>query len=220
MQDHLTVDLADALRALRLRYGDGLIRRGPEPLGDEIWPSRMPALDQLLPRGGFPKGRLMVVAGDGQRTQPHTTTGQRSILGALLTQATREGLCAYVDLPGTLDMGYLYDAGLVSRDNCFVMRPAGGATGPGLAMGRTLLRSGLPWLAVALPPQPGAERDWTHPLSALVQATWRARAILVVSASAPLPPALAHAASIVLTVSPAEWHRKPRHLRPSPATEW
>jgi hypothetical protein len=207
MQDS-TVDLDEALRRLRLRYGDAVIRPGGGPLPEESWPTHVPALNQLLPGGGLPKGRLTVIAAEGQRVQPHTTTGQRSLLGALLAEASHHGMCGYLDLPKTLDIGYLFDAGMVSTSTFLVLRPPQSATGPGLAMGRSLIRAGLPFLAVAFPPQPGPEWQWTHPLTALLQAAWRARAALVASASAPLPPALAHAASAILTVSPGEWHRQ------------
>jgi hypothetical protein len=129
---------------------------------------------------------------------------------------------AYVDLRGSLDPGYLADHG-ADLDACLVVRPPGGAIGPGLAMARTLVRAGVPWVGISGPdhrlgtrwggPEPGrastpgrvSPAAWEHPLTALAEAVWAARAVLSIAVPAPVPAPLAYASSLTLGCSPLGW---------------
>jgi recA bacterial DNA recombination protein len=197
--------LAEAISALQRRYGATAVRRGGDPVPAEAWPTGLPVLDGLIPRGGLPVGRVTLLS-DGERPAGGPgATGRLTLLQALLSIASRSMQVAYVDLRGSLDPGYLADHG-ADLDACLVVRPPHGAIGPGLAMARTLVRAGVPWVGVALPSServaPGA---WEHPLTALAEATWAARAVLCIAVPAPLPAPLAYASSLTLGCSPLGW---------------
>jgi len=193
--------LDEAISLLHQRYGHDALRRGRDPVPGTVWPTGLPVFDDVLLPGGLPVGRATVLAGAAPGA-----TGRLSLLQMLLATASRSMQVVYVDLPGTLDPGYLFDAGL-DGESCLVVRPRGGAIGPGLAMARTLVQAGVPWVAVALPS--GAERSaeaWRHALTALVDAAWTGRSVLCVSAPAPLPRPLAYASSLTVTCAKVAWH--------------
>jgi recA bacterial DNA recombination protein len=191
--------LAEAISALQRRYGAAAVRRGGDPVASDVWPSGLPVLDRLV-GGGLPLGRIAVLAG-----QRATASGRLTLLQALLAVASRSGQVAYVDLPGSLDPGYLADLG-ADLPSCLVVRPPQGAAGPGLAMARTLVRAGVPWVGIAFAPgRSGAAAGWEHPLTALGEAAWSSRAVVCVSAPAPLPRPLAYASSLTLGCTPLGW---------------
>ncbi len=196
--------LAEAISALQRRYGAGAVRRGGDPLPAGVWPTGIPTLDEVLAPGGLPVGRLTVLAGE-RRPGCLGATGRLTLLQALLAVASRSMQVAYVDLPGTLDPGFLADLG-ADLDACLVVRPPRGGAGAGLAMVRTLVRAGVPWVAVAFGSGRPAATAWEHPLNALVDAVWGARAVACVSAPAPLAKPLAYASSLTLGCSPLGWH--------------
>ncbi|HZS13393.1 MAG TPA: hypothetical protein VFC09_02235 [Candidatus Dormibacteraeota bacterium] len=195
-------DLAEAISALQRRYGSAAVRRGGDPTPAGVWPTGLPVLDRLLP-GGLPLGRITVVAGRPAAEAP-AATGRLTLLQALLAGASRSMQVAYVDLPGSLDLGYFADLG-ADLHSCLVLRPPRAALGPGLAMARTLVRAGVPWVGVALGarlPGPGA---WEHPLTALGEAAWSRGAVVCFSAPSPLPAPLAYASSLTLGCTPLAW---------------
>jgi len=196
--------LAEAISDLQRRYGAQAVRRGGDPLAAGSWATGIPAIDEALAPGGLPVGRLTVLAGE-RRPGCLGASGRLTLLQALLAIGSRSMQVAYVDLPGTLDPGFLADLG-ADLDACLVVRPPRGAPGPGLAMARTLVRAGVPWVGVAF----GAGRvppgTWTHPLNALVEAAWATRAVACFSAPAPLPAPLAYASSLTVACSPLGWH--------------
>jgi len=199
--------LAEALSLLKDRYGPGALRRGSDPLAAAVWPSGLPMLVSQLLAGGLPVGRVTVIAGQRPAgAAGEGATGRLSLIQILLALASRQMQVAYIDLPGTLDPGYLFDSGL-DPASCLVVRPPGGAVGPGMAMARTLILAGLPWVAIAFPDVPqSAPSAWLHPLSALAAAVTTARAVACVSAPAPLPKPLAHASSLTITCASQGWH--------------
>jgi hypothetical protein len=199
-----TTSLAEAISTLQQRYGAAAVRRGGDPLPAGSWATGVPALDEVLTPGGLPAGRLAVLAGQ-RRPGSSGATGRLTLLQALLAIASRSMQVAYVDLPGTLDPGFLADLG-ADLDSCLVVRPPQGSAGAGLAMARTLVRAGLPWVGVAFSPGRVPAATWEHPLNALVEAVWAARAVACVSAMAPLPAPLAYASSLTLACSPLGWH--------------
>jgi hypothetical protein len=199
-----TSSLAEAISALQRRYGAGAVRRGGDPVPAGVWATGVPALDEVLAPGGLPVGRLSVFAGE-RRPGCLGASGRLTLLQALLAIASRSMQVAYVDLPGTLDPGFLADLG-ADLDSCLVVRPPSGAPGAGLAMARTLVRAGLPWVGVAFGSGRVPAAAWEHPLNALVEAVWGGRAVACFSAPAPLPAPLAYASSLTLSCSPLGWH--------------
>ena len=197
--------LAEAISALQRRYGAQAVRRGGDPVPAGVWATGVPALDAVLAPGGLPLGRLTVLAGE-RRPGCLGATGRLTLLQALLAIASRSMQVAYVDLPGTLDPGFLADLG-ADLDACLVVRPPRGAAGPGLAMARTLVRAGVPWVAVAFGARRVPAAAWEHPLTALVEAAWAAHAVACFSAPAPLPAPLAYASSLTLACAPLGWHQ-------------
>jgi hypothetical protein len=197
--------LAEAISALQRRYGAQAVHRGGDPMPAGTWATGVPAIDEVLAPGGLPAGRLTVLAGE-RRPGCLGASGRLTLLQALLAIASRSMQVAYVDLPGTLDPGFLADLG-ADLDACLVVRPPRGAAGPGLAMARTLVRAGLPWVGVAFGSGRVATAAWEHPLTTLVEAAWAARAVACFSAPAPLPAPLAYASSLTLACSPLGWHQ-------------
>jgi hypothetical protein len=218
--------LAEAISALQRRYGLAAVRRGGDPALASIWPTGLPVLDRLLSGGGLPVGRVSVIAGQRPSTAAATSattaaapsaagfaatsaavpgsTGRLTLLQALLAIASRSMQVAYVDLPGTLDLGYLADLG-ADLHSCLVVRPPRSAPGPGLAMARTLVRAGVPWVGVAFGQEQQRASALEHPLTALAEAAWSVRAVLCFSALAPLPAPLAYASSLTLGCTPVAW---------------
>lgn len=97
-------------------------------------------------------------------------------------------------------------------------------------MARSLVMAGAPWLAVALPAgeasaiprhpispavgagsgpegrsRPRSDLGWEHRLSTLVESVAARRAVCLVSAASPLPPALGYAASLTLECAADGW---------------
>jgi hypothetical protein len=192
--------LAEAISALQRRYGATAVRRGGDPAPAGVWATGLPVLDRLLPGGGLPFGRVAVLAGQGE------TSGRLTLLQALLAIASRSMQVAYVDLAGTLDLGYLADLG-ADLHSCLVVRPPGGAAGPGLAMARTLVRAGVPWVGIAFGQRRAAASAWEHPLTALGEAAWSTRAVVCFSAPAPPAAPLAYASSLTLGCTPLAWQQ-------------
>jgi len=193
--------LAAALATLKRRFGPEALRRGGLPEAAQVWPTGVPAIDDVLAPGGLPRGRLTLLAA-GPRTGP---SGRLTLLQSLAALASRTQEVGYVDLAGTLDPGFLADLG-ADLDACLVLDPGAGRWGRGLAMGRSLVGAGLPWLAVALGAGQPRSATWEHALTALVEAVARRGAVCVVATAAPAAP-LAYASSLTLACTPLGWQR-------------
>jgi len=191
--------VADVVARLQRRYGPAAVRRGSDAVTPEVWATGIPVLDGILAGGGLPCGRLSVLTGERRRA-----TGRLTLLQALAARASRTMAVAYVDLAGTLDPGFLADLG-ADLDVCYVVRPPGGALGAGLAMARTLVSAGVPWLAVALGARHGSSRGGEHALTALVGAVEARRAVACVSSPSPPAAPLAYASSLTLACAPLGW---------------
>jgi recA bacterial DNA recombination protein len=195
-----------AIARLRRRYGAAALRRGGDPLPATAWSTGIPALDDLC-AGGLPRGRITLLAA-GERG----VTGRLTILQALAAAASAEMQVAYVDLAGSLDPGFLADLG-ADLDSCLVVRPpseGAGARSPvavGLAMARSLVAAGVPWLAVALGRQAPAGRDLAvdHAVAALAAAVEGSGAVACVATGAPPAAPLAYASSLTLACAPLGW---------------
>ncbi|MGH7687462.1 MAG: hypothetical protein ACREN2_11690 [Candidatus Dormibacteria bacterium] len=194
--------LAAALATLKRRYGPKALRQGGLSEAAEVWPTGVPAIDDVLAPGGLPRGRLTLVA-TGARTGP---SGRLTLLQSLAALASRSREVGYVDLAGTLDPGFLADLG-ADLGACVVLDPGAGRWARGLAMGRSLVHAGLPWLAVALGAEQPRSAAWEHALTTLVEVVSRSGAVCVVAAPAPTAAPLAYASSLTLTCTAVGWQR-------------
>src|SRR2546430_13949929 len=105
--------LQQAITVLQTRFGSAAPRPAAPPCPAR--PTGISELDALTGIGGWPVGRLSLLA--GPRGSGKRTLAQRSIAGA-----SREGVVAYVDFPQRHDPGFLhhFDARL---DQLLVVRP-------------------------------------------------------------------------------------------------
>lgn len=198
------VSLEEAVATVQQRYGPAALRPGADPVPGGTWPTCLPLLDHELLDGGLPRGRITVIEGSPPAGAPHATTGRLAVLHAILAMATRDGLAVYVDIPSTVNPGDVADAG-GDVGNLLVVRPPGGHVGQGLAIARSLLRAGAPFVGIVLPNLLRGRASWTHPLTALVQGAWSTRAVVCFSACRPLPAPLAYASSLTLNCSRHSW---------------
>lgn len=194
--------LAAALATLKRRYGPKALHRGSPAEVAAVWPTGVPAIDDVLTPGGLPRGRLTLLAA-GTRAGP---TGRLTLLQSLAALASRSCEVGYVDLAGTFDPGFLADLG-AELDACLVLDPGAARWGRGLAMGRSLVRAGLPWLAVGLGSEQPRTVAWEHALTALAEAVARTDALCIIAAPLPLAAPLAYASSLTLACAPMGWQR-------------
>lgn len=194
--------LAAALATLKRRYGPKALRRGSPAEAASVWPTGVPAIDDVLVPGGLPRGRLTLLAA-GTRAGP---TGRLTLLQSLAALASRSCEVGYVDLAGTIDPGFLADLG-AELNACLVLDPGAARWGRGLAMGRSLVRAGLPWLAVGLGSEQPRSVAWEHALTALAEVVARTGAVCVIAAPLPLAAPLAYASSLTLACVPTGWQR-------------
>ncbi|MFN2451386.1 MAG: hypothetical protein ABR541_03435 [Candidatus Dormibacteria bacterium] len=191
--------LTDTLSGLQRRFGPDALRRGEGALQAGVWPSGLPVLDGGVLPGGLPLGRVSVLTGMGP-----AASGRLTLLQALAARASRSMRVAYLDLNGSLDPGFLADLG-ADLDAMLVLRPRRGELGAGLAMARAVLNAGVPWLGIAFGPGLGRVDSWSHALTATVEAAHRGRAVVCVSAPAPLAAPLAYASSLTVQCHGAGW---------------
>ena len=188
--------LSEALATLRRRHGEAVIRSGDALGGVEAWPTGLPVLDHRLTPGGLPVGRVSLLAA------APGASGRLTLLQALVATASRERTAVYLDLVGSLDPGFLADLG-ADLSALLVVRPPSGRWGEGFSMARSLVMAGAPWLAVALDSR--SDLGWEHRLSTLVESVAARRAVCLVSAASPLPPALGYASSLTLECVADGW---------------
>jgi len=120
-----------ALQALGRRYGEGVLRRAD---GFELsgMATGVAALDQLLPGGGLPRGRLSWLSG-----APGEGAVELSL--ALLAGLSNSLPVAVVDFDQMLDPGNIHDYG-GDLASCWVVRPRQPLTG--WAAARSLIGAG------------------------------------------------------------------------------
>ena len=195
--------LSTALAALQRRFGPHAVHRGERQERAGAWPAGLPLLDGVLTPGGLPRGRVTVLAAGS----PRGPSGRLTLVQWLTAQATHDQDTAYVDVAGTLDPGFLADLG-ADLDVCLVVTPGERRWERGFAMARTLVRAGLPWVALALGggASPPTVR-WDRSLAALAEAVSARGAVAVIAAPAPLPAPIAHVSSLTLSCASPSWHR-------------
>lgn len=139
--------LQQAITVLQTRFGSAAPR--PAAPASPARSSGVPELDELTGIGGWPIGRLSLLA--GARGSGKRTLAQRS-----LAAASREGPAVYVDLPGRLDPEFL--ARLEARlDRLLIVRPK--SVGEAMASVRVLARSGVDFIVIDLAKDVAARLD-------------------------------------------------------------
>src|SRR2546430_10216923 len=152
--------LQQAITVLQARFGSAAPRPAARPCPAR--PAGISELDALTGIGGWPVGRLSLLA--GPRGSGKRTLAQRSIAAA-----SREGPVAYVDMPGRLDPEFLsrFDARL---DQLLVVRPR--SIKEAMASVRVLARAGVDLIATG-PPRTrssGLDSELPHLLPRTAQA--------------------------------------------------
>lgn len=139
--------LQQAITVLQTRFGSAAPR--PSAPACPARPSGIGELDALTGIGGWPVGRLSLLS--GARGSGKRTLAQRS-----LAAATREGIAAYIDLPGRLDPEFLsrLEAQL---DRLLIVRPA--SLREAMASVRVLARAGVDFIVIDLPRKETAALD-------------------------------------------------------------
>lgn len=179
--------LADAVNA-RLRTG--AVRVGAAPHALAALPTGFPALDAATGLGGLPRGRITELVG-------RPTSGRETV--AARSAAAAEGLVAWVDLTGSVDVACLA-AGGVDLARLFVLRPPAPADAFAVA-GRVAASGGFDLVVLDaladLPPGGETERALAQFVRIVVPRLARtATALLLLSSPDRYAPALAHAAAL------------------------
>lgn len=139
--------LQQAITVLQTRFGSAAPR--PAIPSSPARSSGIPELDELTGIGGWPIGRLSLLAG------AHGS-GKRTLAQRSLTAASREGPVVYVDFPGRLDPEFLskLDARL---DRLLIVRPK--SVNEAMASVRILARSGVDFVVIDLTKDAAARLD-------------------------------------------------------------
>ena len=126
-QDGTQAQLSRALDAVRLRYGEHVVRRaGTAAETIQTISSGSLGLDRALRTGGFPRGRLVEVFGGPSSGK--TTLALTTVAGVL----RRGGEAAYVDAEHAFDAAYAQRLG-IDFSRLLINRPAEGAEALGVA---------------------------------------------------------------------------------------
>lgn len=131
--------LQHALQQLHSRFGAA----APQPAlpGIPARPSGIPELDALTGIGGWPIGRLSMLAGS-------RGSGKRTLALQAVACATQQGTAVYVDLPARLDPEGLVRMGGV-LDRLLVVRPQ--SLKEAMDSARVLARAGADFICLDIP---------------------------------------------------------------------
>ncbi len=186
-------ELATAVDAIRLRFGEQAVLRASRLAPVEAWPSGLAALDRLSGIGGLPRGRLTVLAG-------HGTCGKLSLGLDLLARGSRElSQVVLVDPSRSFDPWTLAALG-GDLDRVLDVRPRDGAACGEAAL--ALARAGCGLLVLLLPARVAAAAEaW---LPSLEGAAGRSGTV-VIAVAEDVPPALAHSSSFTLGLERTGW---------------
>ena len=183
--------LQQAITVLQTRFGSAAPRPAAPPC--PVRPSGIPELDALTGIGGWPVGRLSLLA--GPRGSGKRTLAQRSIAAA-----SREGPVAYVDFPSRLDPEFLnhFDARL---DHLLVARPK--SLREGMASVRVLARAGVDMICIDLSRTGSAGLDAELPH--LLHRAAEAECTLLLVHDADADDAIRYYASLILSFQRSAW---------------
>jgi recombination protein RecA len=110
--------LADTLRDLRRRFGDGVIIQLGEAvkLDVAVIPTGYPQLDEALGVGGLPRGRVVDIYG------PESSGKTTLCLKVIAESQQQGGLCTFVDTEHALDLSYAARCG-VKVEELYLAQP-------------------------------------------------------------------------------------------------
>lgn len=176
--------------AVNTALRSGVVRVGAAPHALSALPTGFAALDAATGLGGLPRGRITELVG-------RPTSGRETV--AARSAAACEGLIAWVDLTGSIDIACLAGGG-VDLARLFVLRPPG----PEAAFAvtdRAAASGGFDLVVLDaladLPPGGATERALAQFVRVVVPRLARtATALLVLSSPDRYAPALAHAAAL------------------------
>ena len=187
--------LQQAITVLQTRFGSAAPRPAAPPC--LVRPSGIPELDALTGIGGWPVGRLSLLA--GPRGSGKRTLAQRSV-----ASASRESVVAYIDFPQRLDPEFLnhFDARL---DHLLVVRPT--SLKDGMASVRVLARAGVDLICIDLPRarSSGLDAELPH----LLHRAAEAECTLLLIHDAEADDAIRYYASLILTFQRSAWVFRP-----------
>ena len=187
--------LQQAITVLQTRFGSAAPRPAAPPCPAR--PSGIPELDALTGIGGWPVGRLSLLA--GPRGSGKRTLAQRSV-----ATASREGEVAYIDFARRLDPEFLnhFDARL---DRLLVVRPK--SLKDGMASVRVLARAGVDLVCIDLPRahSSGLDAELPH----LLHRAAEAECTLLLIYDAEADDAIRYYASLILTFQRSAWVFRP-----------
>jgi recombination protein RecA len=183
--------LQQAITVLQTRFGSAAPRPAAPPC--PVRPSGIAELDDLTGIGGWPVGRLSLLA--GVRGSGKRTLAQRS-----LAAASREGPAAYIDLPGRLDPEFLtrFSARL---ERLLVVRPK--CLSDAMASVRTLARAGVDFIAIDLPA--GRSSGLDSELPQVLHRIAEAECTLLLVHDADADEAIRYYASLIVNLERRAW---------------
>jgi RecA/RadA recombinase len=183
--------LQQAITVLQTRFGGAAPRPAAPPCPAR--PSGVAELDALTGIGGWPVGRLSLLA--GPRGSGKRTLAQRSIAAG-----SREGPVAYVDFPCRLDPEFLcrFDARL---DQLLIIRPK--SVKDGMASVRVLARAGVDLICIDLSRtrSVGLDAELPH----LLHRAAEADCTLLLVHDAEADDAIRYYASLILSFERSAW---------------
>jgi len=187
--------LQQAITVLQTRFGSAAPRPAAPPCPART--SGISELDVLTGIGGWPVGRLSLLA--GPRGSGKRTLAQRSVAAA-----SREGVVAYVDFPRRLDPEFLnhFDARL---DHLLVVRPK--SLKDGMASVRVLARAGVDFICIDLPRARASGLDAELPH--LLHRAAEAECTLLLIHDAEADDAIRYYASLIVTFQRSAWVFRP-----------
>jgi RecA/RadA recombinase len=183
--------LQQAITVLQTRFGSA----APKPAAPACpsRPSGIAELDALTGIGGWPVGRLSLLA--GPRGSGKRTLAQRS-----MAAASQEGTVAYIDIAHRLDPEFLsrLDARL---DRLLVVRPQ--TLGQAMASVRVLARAGVDFICIDLPAgrSGGLDAELPHLLHRISEA----ECTLVMVDGADTDDAIRYYASLIVSIQRTAW---------------
>src|SRR6266571_5125577 len=183
--------LQQAITVLQTRFGSAAPRPAASPCPARS--SGIAELDALTGIGGWPVGRLSLLA--GPRGCGKRTLAQRSVAAASLA-----GPVAYVDFPSRLDPEFLNH--LDTRlDRLLVVRPK--SLKEGMASVRVLARAGVDLICIDLPRTRSAGLDAELPH--LLHRAAEAECTLLLIHDADAEDAIRYYASLILSFQRSAW---------------
>ena len=183
--------LQQAITVLQTRFGSAAPRPAAPACASRS--SGIVELDALTGIGGWPVGRLSLLAGG-------RGSGKRTLAQQSVASASREGPVAYIDLPGRLDPEFLsrLDAHL---DRLLIVRPK--TVPEAMASARVLARSGVDMIAIDLPRRRAMGLDAALPH--LLHRVAEAECTLLLIHDADADDAIRYYASVIVSLQRSAW---------------